>query len=294
MQQTFGILLVLLSSSCVGFGSVLAKLIMRRLDSWVLGLFRSLFGLLFSIILFWGIGEWESASKVTPQFLGGTIVNAIFYFLASYFYLKAVQAGNVSTISPVTQSHPLFVFLLAAIFLQERITFLLVIGSIITICGIMIIAAVRDRNPFNGKIEGSMAIAPALGCAVSTAIFIVITKYIVQYVSPLTINIVQMFVTLIGFWIITTIVNESTHISGKTLSLIAVMSFVTYIVGNIAYYQALSIVSSVVASPILTTSMIFGSLFGVIFLKETLTTRHLIGTSTAFIGVVIISININN
>lgn len=293
MQYTIGLSLVLLSALCVGFGSVLAKLIMCRLDSVVLGWFRALFGLLFSLVLFLGVGEWQIVYRLTLPHVAIMLSDAFFYFMASLFYLKAVQLGNLSVISPLTQSHPLFVLILAVVFLHEQLTLVLILGSIMTVGGIMILSsAAQDRVSLDGVSNSLQVIAPALGCAISTAIFIVITKYIIQFVSPLTLNLAQMLIALIGFSILTTKGSHVIQIDARMLGLIAAMSLITYVVGNIAYYHALRRISSVVASPFLTTSIIFGTLFGVIFFREPLKARHLSGIALALIGVVIISINL--
>ncbi len=289
MPYAISLSLVLVAAICTGLGSALGKSILRRVDSDVLGMYRALVGLAVSLIIFVSVEEWRGVSGLPATYVAAMFISGVFFFLGSVFYLKAVQMGNLSLVSPVTQSYPFFVFVLAIVFLREQVTFVLVLGSVMVL-GSLALLTVAPESSSRARVSGNLPIIGlSLSCALSTAAFIVIAKYVLQLVPPLTLSLAQMIICVTGFYIMVMRRGQDIRIDASKLGSIAVMGLMTYVGGNLAYYHALRDIPTVVAAPLLTTTMLFGSLFGIVFFKEVMTVRHLAGIALAFAGVVSIS-----
>jgi transporter family protein len=86
----------------------------------------------------------------TPQFpsFGKMGIKSIFFlvlagvlagFVAQVVFYKALKAGEISRIIPITSCYPLFTFLLGWIFLDEEVTLSKLIGMLLILGGILLL-----------------------------------------------------------------------------------------------------------------------------------------------------------
>ena len=59
--------------------------------------------------------------------------------LGHFFYLKAIKVWEVSKVTPISASYPLIAFILAIIFLGEKLTLIKSAGAILVISGIVLL-----------------------------------------------------------------------------------------------------------------------------------------------------------
>lgn len=81
------------------------------------------------------------------KFRGGCLpyygLAAVFALVGQLLNFHALHAGEVSVVSPILNTTPLFIIVFTAMFLrgEEKITWLAVIGSIMLVAGIAVITA---------------------------------------------------------------------------------------------------------------------------------------------------------
>ena len=117
--MSIGIVFALLSMITYGTSELFAKRCMNNLNPASFAVYRLLFSSLFLLPVFIFV------PFVIPRFTevlilaGIGLLGAIPYF----FYLKAIQKGEVSIASPVSKSAALFTVILSAIFFQEKLPY---------------------------------------------------------------------------------------------------------------------------------------------------------------------------
>lgn len=88
-----------------------------------------------------------SGSLGSLKFRGGCLpyygLAAVFALVGQLFTFHALHAGEVSVVSPIINATPLFIIVFTAMFLrgEEKITRLVVIGSIMLVAGIAVTTA---------------------------------------------------------------------------------------------------------------------------------------------------------
>jgi len=136
-------------------------------------LFLSLVGLLASVVIFFAKG-----------FAGLSVINTFLALLSGalvigmgYFYFKAIQIEEASRVAPLFSLAPLFVLVLAAIFLGEVLTFARYVGIALLVAGAIAISTRSIKIKLN-KAFGFMMLTLSFG-----TVSIVLVKYLLDFAS---------------------------------------------------------------------------------------------------------------
>jgi len=176
-------LLVIASAVSHAFWNVLAK---RGRDKWVFMwwmTFTSLFTML--PVFFFILGDWSLSLAAVPYLVVSGIAEA-FYFISLG---KAYELGDLSVVYPLARSSPLFVFVLAVVFLGEDVSLWGVSGILLVVLGVyMIHMKDLSMREFMRPITSlrSPASQFALVTAFCTSIYSLVDKLGVAVVPPLT------------------------------------------------------------------------------------------------------------
>ncbi|SNX55190.1 DMT family transporter [Thermoanaerobacterium sp. RBIITD] len=133
-----GIVLLVLSSIMYGVYTVLGKKFTVKFDSVVMNSFSFIIGslLLMPLLLYNRYPIFSLPAKAVPQMLYLTVfVTGIAY----YTYFLGLSSVNTGVGSMVFFAKPILASIIAAIFLSEKITIQLVIGTIVILIGILIV-----------------------------------------------------------------------------------------------------------------------------------------------------------
>ena len=100
---------------------------------------------------------WLVVSKfsvaISNLSLISVLVSSIIYTLATYFYFKALSKNDASIVVVMFQLIPVFSYILALIFFNERLTIQQIIGSIIIILSAVIISFDFEEKNNNSKFQ---------------------------------------------------------------------------------------------------------------------------------------------
>ncbi len=98
-----------------------------------------------------------------------TMFSSILRALAVLLILHILQTGEVSRVIPVVHAHPVFVAILAALFLGETLDYLEWIAILITVAGAMLISIERDSSGSRIGVGRSLAKPLIAGFLLATA-----------------------------------------------------------------------------------------------------------------------------
>lgn len=133
-----GIILLVLSSITYGIYTVIGKKFTVKYDSVVMNSFSFIIGslMLLPILLYNKYPVFNLPLKAIPQMLYLTVfVTGIAY----YTYFLGLSSVNTGVGSMVFFAKPVLASIIASIFLSEKITIQLVIGTIVILIGILIV-----------------------------------------------------------------------------------------------------------------------------------------------------------
>ena len=237
------------------------------------------------------IGFWQAIPLAGWLLIGlSSVFEAVYLLCLSVAY----EAGDLSLAYPLSRgSVPLFVLILATLFIGERVTPLGLFGIALSIIGIYALhlksfAPNALLAPFAALRERASRFALLAG--ICTAIYSTIDKRGVTYANPVlytTLIIVGYSVLLTPFMLRKQVAiahewkNNKRHIVA-----VGVLSVVTYLL--VTYVLRTSPASYV--SALRGISIVFGAVLGALFLKEHLTPLKTLGAVVIFAGMICIGL----
>ncbi len=128
------------SAGFAALTAILAKVGVAGVSSNLATAIRTGVVLLFSVALVWMTGEGQGVSLFTPRtwiFLG---LSGLATGCSWLCYFRALQLGEASQVAPVDKLSVVFVLVLAAVFLGERLTWHQWVGGTLILAGAIVIA----------------------------------------------------------------------------------------------------------------------------------------------------------
>ncbi|MCL0058228.1 DMT family transporter [Dehalococcoidia bacterium] len=110
-----------------------------------------------------------------------TVVSSILRALAVLLILHILQTGEISRVIPVVHTNPVFVAILAVLFLGETLAYIEWIAILITVAGAMLISIKRDSSGSRIGVGRSLAKPLIAGLLLATANLT--SKYALEHVS---------------------------------------------------------------------------------------------------------------
>lgn len=221
------------------------------------------------------------------------LLSSFFFALYQYFAALSYKYADVSMVYPITTSSPLFIIIWAYFLLDEKISFMGIIGIILILAGCYIMNVTRGK----GNKNAIYGIFLALLSAFLYSFGAMADKMGVGTVNThLYIMLMADFISLYSI-IFTTISHRNSRTLHKKVKgsiqwklvgiggLVMAASVVTYRLGlvdmQISYATALRQLSS-----------FFGVLMGLIFLKESYGLQRIIGSIVIITGIILIRLNL--
>ncbi|MFT4416799.1 DMT family transporter [Fredinandcohnia humi] len=174
-----------------GSNFVFGKILVRDFSPTLLTMLRLLFIVLFLIGLFSYKKHFKRVNR--SDLLAIFFLGVIGVFINQWSFFVGLQTADPTTSALILATTPIITSVLAAIFLKEKLTIRMLIGSIVAIIGIYLVVA-------NGNLS-SLHIDKGLLWIVITmitfAIMIIMTRLLSHRIDPLTITLYSNVVGLI-------------------------------------------------------------------------------------------------
>lgn len=245
------------------------------------------------ILVFSGkLGELRSVTWCSAAYgISGTIVGMA---IGSTLQIKSFSLADISKVYPITYSS-LFFFTaaIATIFLGEPITYHTILGAILIASGITLLSSSSKggKKEETSNTDSVKGIIFALLAGLCWAVGINLLKLALYDIDPLVLNVVRLpFAVLV--LVITTLVRkglvEYRRYTPKYLIQIGVAGLLDYAVGSVLFLVAMQLTGAIKASILSSISPLFLAPLSIIFLKEKLTKRVILGTIVCALGILLI------
>ena len=203
------------------------------------------------------------------------------------FPFLAGETTTVTNMGIIYTSSPIFIILISAIFFNEKINFMKIIGLISCLIGVFAIIIKGDLNlllNLNFTIGDLWMLAAAVGWALYSI-------YLFYWKSELPIfqrfTLVAFFgaISLLPFYIIEEIVFQRTSFNLQFFLWVIFAAISPGIIAFTLYTKAQKNLGASLTGFTLYVFTIYAAVYGFIFFDEKLETFHYIGTVLVFIGV---------
>jgi len=130
----------LLSAIFAGTTAILAKIGVEGVNSHLATAIRTAVILVFSWTIALSVVPWSEVGQISRRTWLFLVLSGIATGLSWLCYFRALQLGEASRVAPIDKLSVVFVILLAAIFLRERLTWQHVVGGSLVVGGALLLA----------------------------------------------------------------------------------------------------------------------------------------------------------
>lgn len=284
------IFMAILSAFFAGLTSILAKCGINKTDSDVATFLRTIIILIFSWIMVFIVGSFNTISSIDSKSFIFLILSGLSTGASWIFYFKALSIGDINKVVAIDKSSIILTVLFAIIILKEtnNLIFKIIFTVLIGIGTFMMIEK-KEQTKTNVK---ETFIIYAFLAAIFSALTSILAKIGISNVeSNLGTAIRTFFVLLMAFIIVTSKgkLNQIKTINKREFIFICLSGIATG-ASWLCYYYAIQkgIVSVVV--PIDKLSILVSISLSYIIFKENLTKKSLLGLSLIVIGTLLMTL----
>ena len=265
------------SALFAGLTSILAKCGIRQTDSTVATAIRTIVVLLFSWLMVGIVGSQSQLSEISGKTLLFLVLSGLATGGSWLCYFRALQLGDVNKVVPVDKSSTVLTILLAAILLQESITWTKGVGVVLIAVGTFLM--IEKKESSGAAAKDSRWLWYALGSAVFASLTAILGKIGISGVESNLGTAIRTVVVLAMSWLMVFVTGKREalhHIPRKELVFICLSGLATG--GSwLCYYKALQDGPASVVVPIDKLSILVTVLFSYVVFHEKLAAKSAVG-----------------
>ena len=265
------------SALFAGLTSILAKCGIRQTDSTVATAIRTIVVLLFSWLMVWIVGSQSQLSEISGKTLLFLVLSGLATGGSWLCYFRALQLGDVNKVVPVDKSSTVLTILLAAILLQESITWTKGVGVVLIAVGTFLM--IEKKESSGAAAKDSRWLWYALGSAVFASLTAILGKIGISGVESNLGTAIRTVVVLAMSWLMVFVTGKREalcHIPKRELLFICLSGLATG--GSwLCYYKALQDGPASVVVPIDKLSILVTVLFSYVVFHEKLAAKSAVG-----------------
>ena len=265
------------SALFAGLTSILAKCGIRQTDSTVATAIRTIVVLLFSWLMVWIVGSQSQLSEISGKTLLFLILSGLATGGSWLCYFRALQLGDVNKVVPVDKSSTVLTILLAAILLQESITWTKGVGVVLIAVGTFLM--IEKKESSGAAAKDSRWLWYALGSAVFAGLTAILGKIGISGVESNLGTAIRTVVVLAMSWLMVFVTGKREalrHIPKRELLFICLSGLATG--GSwLCYYKALQGGPASGVVPIDKLSILVTVLFSYVVFHEKLSAKAAAG-----------------
>ncbi|CAG7644951.1 DMT family transporter [Paenibacillus allorhizosphaerae] len=243
---------------------------------------------LIAIVIFlpWAVLEWDS-SGLTITGWGVIVASMIVHGLYVLLLAAAYTVGDLSQVYPIMRgTNPLLVPILGVTLLNEKLTAPGWMGVLAIVTGIVLLSNVKPKRNESVSFK-----APLLALAVGICIagYIVIDKLALQYVSAVVLNEATNIGNLLALsW--ATFKSSGIQTELRANWRIMLLGGLIAPGGYVLFLFALSLAPVAQLAPMREIGTVFGTVMGVLILREQQGVRRLISSVFITLGVIVVGV----
>jgi len=180
------------------------------------------FHLVYGLLIFWifplptGIGVWPILVAVA---------SGLFRTTAAIVLLYNLKREEVSRVIPIVYTYPIFVAIIAVLFLGETLAYLQWLAIIIVVAGAVMVSI--QQSPSGTTIWLNKSFLLLFGSSLCFALADITSKYALSYISPWNMFSITSFCLSGVFWLISvrpSAINQLANMKGRN-SALALLTF---------------------------------------------------------------------
>ncbi|MFS0820528.1 DMT family transporter [Bacillus sp. 1P02SD] len=266
-----------------GSNFIFGKMLVLHFSPTILTMLR----LLFIVLLLVGLSSFNRQRKMNKSdFASVFILGIVGVFINHWSFFKGLQTADPTTSALILATTPILTGVLAAIFLKEKLTIRMFIGSVVAIIGIYFVVT---KGAFT-SIHVDRGLLWIVLTMVTFAIMIIMTRRLSTRMSPLAItlysNIVGLFVSIPFVFILDSPLRISSNFSDWAL--LIVTAIVVHGIANLIWNNYIRYVDASKASILSNLEPFVAMVMGFLLLAKPITGAEIIG-SLFIVGGVILS-----
>ena len=277
------IVFALLAALFSGLTTICVKKGVKNVDSILGSSIRTTVVLLISFLIVILFSSFDKVNFKTITFL---ILSGVSTTLLWLNYFKALDFGNVNEVTPVDKTSIVLTLILSCIFLNEKITVIKIISSILIIYGAFIM--LNKKEHYNNK----RGIKYTIVTVIFTSVSAIISKIGLRDIEPNLGNLYRTIFVFIFMWLIVLLKKKQKYIKSinKKSWLYLILSGITTSLSWIYYFNALKEGEASIVFPIEKLSVVVSIGLSYILLKERMTKKSIIGLILIVAGTYILII----
>ena len=266
-----------------GSNFVFGKILVQDFSPTLLTMLRLLFIVLFLI----GLSSFKKHFKRVNKsdLLAVLLLGVIGVFINQWSFFVGLQTADPTTSALILATTPILTGFLAAIFLKEKLTIRMLMGSIVAIIGIYFVIATGKSSSLHID-KGLLWIVITM---ITFAIMIIMTRLLSQRIDPLTItlysNIVGFIVSIPFAFLLDTPLRISFKLSDWTL--LIGTAIVVHGIATLIWNKNIRHVDASKASILSNLEPFVAMIMGVILLYKPITGAEILGSLFIVGGVVL-------
>jgi drug/metabolite transporter (DMT)-like permease len=266
-----------------GSNFVFGKMLVRDFSPALLTTLRLLFIVLFLI----GLSSYKKHFKRINKsdLLAVLFLGIIGVFINQWSFFVGLQTADPTTSALILATTPILTSILAAIFLKEKLTISMLLGSIVAIIGIYFVVAKGNLSSLHIE-KGLLWIVLTM---ITFAIMIIMTRLLSHKIDPLTITLYSNVVGLIVSIPFVFLLDTHVHISSKISdwSFLIGTAVVVHGIATLIWNNNIRHVDASKASILSNLEPFVAMLMGLILLYKPITGAELLGSLFIVGGVVL-------
>lgn len=288
-----GELLTVTAVLCWAIGVSLYKKGLLDAGPVTINLVQSLPATIYAFLALYFLGKWSflyELDVVSVAYIG--ISSLLVLAVGDTLYFIGLRFLGVAKTVPIAYSYSLFVALISIVFLGESLTAQILLGTTAVVLGACLVAGRTENEVSMGF--SKLGILAALGASLSWACGLVLFKIILVNTDPFVLASVRMLMLLpaLGLFTIspwgakTTIMN----LTRSNLFTIFLSGLIALGVGDTLLYIGLQTAKANVAAPLASTTPLFAAIMAILFLRERISSRVIVGALLVTAGAMLITL----
>ena len=243
-------------------------------------------GILFALILLIKDPKgFKIKARDIPLFLALGIVSILFF---SCCYFTAIRLMTMSTAAILLYTSPIWVMILAIIFLKEKITVQKIIALVLAFAGCVLVSG------FGGKVT-VIGILVGLGSGLGYGLYSIFGTFALKKYTPFTVTCYTFLIAGAGSIVVSNPADLWAKISAvdnklSLLGFVLLTSVVTAVIPFLLYTLGLNRTTAGKAAVLATVEPAAATLFGFFVMKETIGPVTICGIVLVFAAIIVLSI----
>ena len=271
-----------LSAFFSGLNTFFSKISLDKNNSLLISGLRTIVITILTIIIYI---LFKESSTITTKNIVFILLSGISTSALWIVYFKALERADISLVTPVDKLSIVITLMLSTILFKEKITIIKIISMIFIIFGTFLMIRKKTKKKNNWFIY-------AILTAVFTSSTTILAKIGIKNVDTNLSTMLRTIIVLIIIWIIILIRKEYKHVDNlnKKTIIFIILSGLSTGLSWIYYFKALKIGEASIVFPIEKFSAVVSILLSIIFLKEKLSRKNIIGFIFIILGIFILTL----